>query len=549
MFIMTVAVVANAEPRRSDTINLRTPLDIPLLLSGNFGELRRNHFHSGIDFKTQGKTGLPVFAVDDGFVSRVSVSPWGFGKAVYITHPVTGLTTVYGHLESFSPDIDRLVKARQYNDETFSVDISFEPDRLPVKKGAVIARSGNSGSSGGPHLHFDIRDTESGDPLDPLEYFHSQIKDTAPPEVRELALYPINGGIVNGTSEKGTYLQPTAKKEFTGWGWVIPGIKAYDRMSGTSNIYGIKYLTLLLENDTIYHRKIDRFSFDDTRAVHTLVNYPDLVDKSAWFMTTRIAQSDPLPYMVTAKNHGIINIDSEKPYHLTWILADEYGNTSRCPFTIIGKRELTSSPIAHGQLALRDADNSIEDREVYIEIPAGALYDNEFIDFKTYTDDKYLSKVISIGNTGIPLARSFTISIPIDKDTLENKNQYCLVRLSPSGITAEESVYSDGSIDASISRFGSFAVSSDTKPPIISPIGKEKWKSSNIIKYKISDNLSGIKSWEGRVDGKWALFELDGKTGILSFRLDSNRFPGKSHTIELRVTDACGNIGSIRDKL
>lgn len=161
-FIVSISTV-NADNLPS----LAKPLDIPLILSGNFGELRNNHFHSGLDFKTQGRIGFPVHSAADGYVSRVVVSPWGFGRAVYITHPELGITTVYGHLDSFSPAIDRRVRDIQYEREQFSVDLSFKPGEIPVTKGERIATSGNAGSSGGPHLHMDVRDTESEDPLDP----------------------------------------------------------------------------------------------------------------------------------------------------------------------------------------------------------------------------------------------------------------------------------------------------------------------------------------------------------------------------------------------
>ena len=223
------------EPRRSDTVRLASPLDIPFYLAGNFAELRKNHFHSGIDFKTQGRTGLPVHSADDGYVSRVSVSPWGFGRAVYVTHPSTGLTTVYGHLEAFSPTIDKRVRAEQYARETFSIDLSFKPDEFPVKRGEVIARSGNAGSSGGPHLHMDVRDTQSGDPLDPLEYYHDRITDNVAPQVRQLAVFPADGGTVEGSTTSPRMLAPEAfATPVNAWGRIYPGIKAYDRMTGTT---------------------------------------------------------------------------------------------------------------------------------------------------------------------------------------------------------------------------------------------------------------------------------------------------------------------------
>lgn len=540
--------IGQAETRRSDTISLRAPIDIPLYLAGNFGELRRNHFHSGIDFKTQGKTGFPVHAADDGYVSRASVSPWGFGRAVYVTHPSTGLTTVYGHLEAFSPTIDKKVRSHQYERESFSIDLSFTPDELPVKKGDIIGISGNAGSSGGPHVHFDVRDTETGDALDPLEYFRNRIKDDVKPEVRQIALYPSDGGIVDGNIEKGAYRVPGKVTPFKAWGKVMAGIKAYDRMTGTSNIYGVKYMTLLQNNDTIYHRVIDRSAFETTRAVHTLINNHELAAQNAWIMVSEIPASHPLDDMVWAKDNGIITIDSAMTYKFTWVLRDEHGNTTRFPFEIQGVRSSISAPVADGQLMLWNADNLHENANFIVGVPENALYDNEFIKFSSVKNSNYLSDVVTIGSEGVALAKPFEMSISITTDTLQDKNQYCLVKINGAKRSTVTSRYENGWIDASPSSFGRYAVTMDTVPPKITPITKEKWKTTKEIKFKITDNLSGVETWRGEIDGRFALFELDGKTATLSFKLDPERFPGSSHDILLRVTDACGNVSEFNSR-
>lgn len=541
LILLTAAVLAQATPRRSDNINLRTPLDIPLILSGNFGELRRNHFHSGVDFKTQGRTGFPVYAVDDGYVSRASVSPWGFGRAVYVTHPSTGLTTVYGHLEAFSPAIDKIVRNKQYEEQTFSIDVSFKPDEIPVKRGDIIARSGNAGSSGGPHLHFDVRDTQSQDPLDPMEYFRKQITDRTPPEVRQLALYPYQAGVVEGSSENGAYRQPGTQVVFTAWGDVVPGIKAYDRMTGTTNIYGVKYLTLVMDGDTIYRRTIDRYSFDNTKAVHTIINNADLVNNSSWIMTTRVPDSQPLGSMILTRNNGVVNINSEKTYNFTWILEDEHGNKTRQNFKIKGVRTPVPAPVANGQLLLWDENNLVEADDVYIEIPENTLYENTFINVGKQRADSYFSDLVTIGDETVPLARNFDITLPLTSDTLADKSKYVLVRLKGGKRTAVKTNYSDGYVSASVPGFGTYGVTSDLTPPVIKPLNKEKWKASKTVKFKITDNLSGVDSWVGKIDGKWALFELDGKTATLWFKIDPERFPGSTHNVDLTVTDASGN--------
>ena len=527
---------------RADSVKIDPPLDIDLLLSGNFGELRRNHFHSGVDFKTQGRTGLPVYAVDSGYVSRVSVSPWGFGRAVYVTHPHLGLTTVYGHLEAFAPQIAAPVCQRQYEAETFAIDINFKPGEIPVKRHQMIARSGNSGSSGGPHLHFDVRDTETEDPLDPLEYLRGRIVDRTPPEVRLLALYPADAATIDGSPDTPAYRQPQSAKQFTAWGAVVPGIKAYDRMNGTTNIYGVKYLSLLLDGDTIYSRVIDRFSFDNTKAVNTLVDFRDLNTSGSWVMTTAVPDARPLGNMVKAKNKGVVNIKEEKTYRFTWVLEDEHGNVTRQPFIVEGRRQVPPSRKASGQLALWDADNLVEHDGAYIEIPDGALYQNQFIDVEAKPSSVYHTALYTIGSPHIPLAQPIDITLPIAADTVTDKTKYCLVRLDPGNKrTAVKARYADGCVNAKPDRFGTYALTTDTVAPKIVPLNPANWKARKTVSFKITDNLSGIESWRGEIDGRWALFELDGKTATLSFRMDPERFPGSRHTISLTVTDACGN--------
>ncbi len=544
LLVGTSSVTAR-EPRRSDTVGLASPLDIPFYLAGNFAELRKSHFHSGIDFKTQGRTGLPVHSADDGYVSRVSVSPWGFGRAVYVTHPATGLTTVYGHLEAFSPTIDKRVRAEQYARETFTIDLSFKPDEFPVKRGEVIARSGNAGSSGGPHLHMDVRDTGSSDPLDPLEYYRDRITDDVAPQVRQLAVFPAEGGIVEGSVTSPRTLAPEAfATPVNAWGRIYAGIKAYDRMTGTTNIFGIKYLTLTVDGDTVYHRVLDRFSFDTTKAIHTLVHYPGVAKSGSWVMVTRIADSNPLPDIVTAKDRGIIDINEERTYNLEWILRDEHGNTTRQPLTIVGQRTPINAEIASGQLMHWDTENSQDGEDYSVTIPEAALYDNAFVDITAAPAASGYSRAITVGDPGTPLDKGFELSIKLLNDTIADKEKYCLVRVSGNKRSAITSSYDDGWISASPDAFGTFTVTTDLNAPKITPITPKQWNGGT-VKLRITDDLSGISTYRGEIDGKFALFELDGKTATIAFVMDPERFErGKNHTVDITVTDACGNTAT-----
>lgn len=539
-----VAPGGRATPRQA---NLRVPLDIPLLLSGNFGELRRNHFHSGLDFKTQGRVGLAVYAAADGYVSRVLVSPWGFGRAVYITHPQLGLTTVYGHLNSFSTAINRPVRERQYADESFRVDIEFAPGELPVKRGELIGRSGNAGSSGGPHLHLDVRDASTGDALDPLEYYSDHIADHTPPEVRAVALYP-REGIVNGASRPVYHSGAKLSEAFNAWGRVVPAVKAYDRMDGTANIYGVKRMWLVVDGDTVYRRVIDRSPFESTRAANTLVDFGDVVADNSWNMITLVPAANPLPGMVRAQGDGSLYIDRERDYKCEFILEDHYGNRSRARFTIHGVPGEIPPPAGKGRLLAYDRDYMLREAGATVEIPAGTFYDDVLFDLDSYPPlDATYSRQYAVGALSIPLASDITVKIPVVNDTLADKRRYTMVRYNGLTPSAVGSFYAGGFMQAKVNRMGVYAVMADTVAPKITPLQPAKWGTTGEVKYRISDNLSGVDTYRAELDGKWVLMELDGKSGTLSAKLDTGRRrKGGSHELTLTVTDACGNTATDR---
>ena len=524
--------------------DLAPPMDIPLILSGNFGELRSNHFHSGLDFKTQGRTGIPIHAAEDGYVSRITVSPWGFGRAVYITHPELGLVTVYGHLDSFSNEIDKIVREKQYELEEFRVDITLTPDQIPVKRGQRIALSGNSGSSGGPHLHMDVRDAATEEALDPMPYYRKRITDKIAPQVRALALYEVDGeGSVEGaTGNHASRTGDNISKPFTAWGKVIPAIKAYDKMSGTTNIYGVKHLLLKVDGEEIYRRDIDRFDFADTRAVNTLADYAGVVNSGSWMMWTRQPQSRPLQEMITTTDDGIVTIDEEREYACEWILTDEHGNTTRRPFKIIGTPSTITPQEQKGNLMSYQGKNTYSDDNIRIIFPEHTFYDDLYFTLSTKPTPGYLSPVYEVADRTIPITGEYTIEIKLSTDTIADKSKYCLVRLNAKRRSAVDSKYEDGVIIGSPSALGNFAVTTDTTPPTIRPEKAELWGKRGRVSFLISDNLSGIKSYRGEIDGKFALFELDGKTGRAAFKMDVTRFAkGRRHDVKFTVTDACGN--------
>jgi len=530
-----------------EVANLHNPLPsipTPQHLSGNFGELRNNHFHSGLDFKTNGRTGYRVAAADSGFVSRIVVSPWGFGRAVYVEHPRTGLTTVYGHLESFSPDIDKKVRDEQYRRQQFSIDMTFAPGEIPVARGASIGRSGNAGSSGGPHLHMDVRHTATGDPVDPMPYFKTSFADKTAPEMRKLTLYAVDGeGYVDNATKN-----ETAPYRFKAWGKVYPGIKAYDRMDGTRNIYGVKHMRLTVDGRQIYSRDIDRVAFGSTRAVHTLIHFPSLKCGGEWIMTTRVPESGPLPDMIEAEGNGILDIDAERDYACVFTLEDEMGNVSKIPFTITGVRSGIPEKRTAGHKVRHNRDFIFHGNGIEVTIPAAKLYDDMQFTHTASSNGSYLSAIHKIGDYTVPLAGPIAISVEIADDSTDDKSKYCLVRLNDkgNGSRAIAARYINGRMVAEVKDFGRYAVTTDQTPPTVTRVKKT---AKDVISFILKDNLSGIASYRGEIDGKFALFELDGKTARASFTIDRSRFKptGKPHKVTMTATDACGNTTTVED--
>ena len=392
-----IILLAGITSNIAEAQQLRKPMDIPVLLSGNFGELRSNHFHSGIDFKTQGVEGKPIHSVQDGYVSRISVSPWGYGNGLYITHP-DGTTTVYGHLQKFSQKITAYLKEKQYEQESFNVNLSLTPDELPVKEGELVALSGNTGSSGGPHLHFEVRDTETEEPMDPIEYYKDLIKDTQAPKIQGIMVYSMPGkGVVNGSRRKLELKPVTAKngkQTLTGkieaWGEIGLAVKGYDYMDNTSNIYGIKDITLTADSQVIFHSNLDRFAFDETRYLNSFTDFEEWNEHRSFYIKSFVDPGNRLRF-IESLNRGILTIDEPRTYHLTYKLADAFGNTTQLSIRIEGKEQpIPEIDTENAELFHWWSDNRFGAKGIRLTIPKGNLYDDLYFRYSVKEDSAAL---------------------------------------------------------------------------------------------------------------------------------------------------------------
>ena len=526
---------------------LRKPMDIPGLLSGNFGELRSNHFHSGIDFKTQGVEGKPIHSVQDGYVSRISVSPWGYGNGLYITHP-DGTTTVYGHLQKFSQKITAYLKEKQYEQESFNVNLSLTPDELPVKEGELVALSGNTGSSGGPHLHFEVRDTETEEPMDPIEYYKDLIKDTQAPKIQGIMVYSMPGkGVVNGSRRKLELKPVTAKngkQTLTGkieaWGEIGLAVKGYDYMDNTSNIYGIKDITLTADSQVIFHSNLDRFAFDESRYLNSFTDFEEWKEHRSFYIKSFVDPGNRLRF-IESLNRGILTIDEPRTYHLTYQLADAFGNTTRLSIQIEGKEQpIPEVDTENTELFHWWSDNRFGAKGIRLAIPKGNLYDDLYFRYSVKEDSTALGATHILHNKPVAFHKSAKLSLRLQTDTLENKQQYGIVRLQNGRRSWTGGVYRNGWVDADIKETGSYTLGQDLVPPTITPLNPATWVSKQAIALRLSDNLSGVQTYRGEIDGQYVLFEMNSKS-VITYHFDKERLARGKHTLKLFVTDACGN--------
>ncbi|WP_289304838.1 M23 family metallopeptidase [Parabacteroides goldsteinii] len=526
---------------------LRKPMDIPVLLSGNFGELRSNHFHSGIDFKTQGVEGKPIHSVQDGYVSRISVSPWGYGNGLYITHP-DGTTTVYGHLQKFSQKITAYLKEKQYEQESFNVNLSLTPDELPVKEGELVALSGNTGSSGGPHLHFEVRDTETEEPMDPIEYYKDLIKDTQAPKIQGIMVYSMPGkGVVNGSRRKLELKPVTAKngkQTLTGkieaWGEIGLAVKGYDYMDNTSNIYGIKDITLTADSQVIFHSNLDRFAFDESRYLNSFTDFEEWKEHRSFYIKSFVDPGNRLRF-IESLNRGILTIDEPRTYHLTYQLADAFGNTTQLSIQIEGKEQpIPEVDTENTELFHWWSDNRFGAKGIRLTIPKGNLYDDLYFRYSVKEDSTALGATHILHNKPVAFHKSAKLSLRLQTDTLENKQQYGIVRLQNGRRSWTGGVYRNGWVDADIKEMGSYTLGQDLVPPTITPLNPATWVSKQAIALRLSDNLSGVQTYRGEIDGQYVLFEMNSKS-VITYHFDKERLARGKHTLKLVVTDACGN--------
>lgn len=534
--------------------NLTPPLTPPLYLSGNFGELRNNHFHSGIDFKTNQSINKPIFAVDSGYISRIVISPTGYGKALYINHK-NGLTSVYAHLYKFSYDIENYAYQQQMEQQSYKIDINVPDSLFIITKGEEIARSGNTGSSAGPHLHFELRNTQTEQVLDPIPYYKDMLKDTQPPIIKSILVSTLsNSGIIENNYSSKIYTSLVKegniyhlKQPISAWGKLGIALKCYDQMDGTSNIYGVKNIRLFVDSCLIFNSILSEFSFDETRYINSFIDYRIFKTGNGFYQKCYIDPNNKLSF-INSKSRGIIDINEERKYKLVFELEDEFGNCSKLYIDITGiKKNIQSEIVECENLFTWQTNNRFRAKGIDLKIPKGGIYDSFCFEYSKKESENTLSATHILHNENVPLHLYAELAIHLNKDILNDTMKYGIVQQTPKGDKWIGGIYKTGWIVGNIREFGTYTISIDTIAPQIIPIGTpNQWYSSGIIELRLVDNKSGIKSFKCYIDETFELFEQNNKN-IIYKRLASLPRKGVLHELRIEVIDKCGNISHYKE--
>lgn len=522
------------------------PLQVPLVLSGTFGELRSNHFHSGLDIKTEQREGLPVLASAEGYISRINVAHFGYGKALYIQHP-NGFTTVYGHLKNFSPKIEEYIKKIQYARENYEVEVYPTASDLPVEQGELIASSGNTGGSGGPHLHFEIRD-ENQRPMNPL-MFGFDLKDTRAPIVAGVYVYPMgeNAHVDGSAQRQKLKLIPQQDGSFQAekieaCGDIGFGINTVDQLDAAPNQNGVYRIAANANGEKLFQANFEIFSFAETRHLNQLIDYGYYTTNNRRIQKLFVEPSNPLSIYSHVTNDGILNVQDSLSYNYSILVTDFAGNERLVRIPIEGRHRDAITPRPEKVTEYFVAANTgaqFEENGIDVYIPKNSLYQD------VYLDVSFENEKVTLHEDVVPIHSNINIGFDVSKYRPEDREQMFIARLNKWGTPNYSSTTKEGDRFTTKTRtFGTYTLARDTKAPVVVPVNfrNGQWISGNKdLKVKISDDLSGINSFRATVNGKFILMEYEYKQNLLTHTFEDGIVTETENLLKIEVTDNVGN--------
>lgn len=526
----------------------QSPLLIPLDLSGSFGELRSNHFHSGLDFKTKGVEGLPVYAAGDGYVSRIKISVFGYGKAIYITHP-NGYTSVYGHLQKANGAIETYIKSKQYKEQSYEVEMYLFPTELPVKKGDIIAFSGNTGGSGAPHLHFEFRNTKSEEILNPMHFgFKKIINDDRKPVIQGVVVYPLDSTTVNKSQKPininfskqsdGSYLGTKVQAN----GRIGFGINAYDFCTNAYNKNGLYKVKAYLNGVLQYQFGFDSFAFDESRYINNFIDY-----ERFHLMGQRIQKlfqlSDyPLSIVAGNKKDGTIKVNPNSNYNYRIELYDFHENKVEVliPIEFASSNPNILNTIQKTPYFVKAKNEAIfEKSNVSVQIPENAFYNNFYLNFDVNGD------ILTLHDDSVPVHKNITITFnDVQGLTEEQLSKTFIATLDGYKLSYNKTYRKGNSFTIKTKSLGKYKLAQDTTPPRIYNVNFVEGstiKDLKTISVSVNDLHSDIDTFNAYLNGKWILMEYDYKTKKLIHNLDDNICVQGRNDLKIVVTDNLQN--------
>ena len=527
-----------------------SPVEIPILLSGTFGEFRKTHFHTGVDIKTQGKEGLKIRAIDDGDLIRVKVSTSGYGKAVYIRH-YDGTTSVYAHLKKFSPKIQHIIKRLQYEKKRYEIEKFFKEGEIKVKKSEIIGISGNTGGSSGPHLHFELRDTKMEKPLNPLKYGY-YVADTIPPSIENIFIYKfLKDKIfkkikIRLNRNENIY---SVKDTIESTGILGFGYSGYDRQNSSYNRNGIYKRDLMINGKSVFSYKFDELTFQDGKKIDLLIDYKAYnIDK---IRIKKLYQNinSKFSFLENGDNYGLFNVVEDSLYNIKIIFEDINKNKSIVSMIIKGSKnenrfDFSESDIEN-KLYYPDLEYEKKYENLKFKIPKNAFYEPTELNFDYKLDTISIKRFTKAPKNGLKLE----FLIPKNLDSI-NLRQTCVGKLNINKKGEKNKLQyvfgnkNDSLIFVKSMSGGKYFLTKDTIPPSIKPVNfkNKKWVTNlSTLKIRVDDEFSGIKKYTASINGKWILMEHEPKRKLLFFEFDDLNFDKAELKFNLHVEDMVGN--------
>jgi Peptidase family M23 len=541
-----------AQPASYPKYYFRNPLDIPMELQANMGELRPDHWHMGLDIRTNQKENLMVHAAADGYIAAIGVRPESFGRFIIINHP-NGLSTLYAHLNDFFPALEQYVTEQQYKKESWAIELSFTNDRFRVSKGQFIAYSGNTGGSQGPHLHFEIFDTKTEKRLNPL-LFGLPIPDNVPPNIVKLAMYdrsrstyeqsPILFSLKNTDSGYIISKLPVIK---TGLNKISFAVQAFDRMSNSNNPNGIFSAKLYVDDELQVQFVLDSISYDETVYVNAQIDYKFRHSGGAWLQHLSQLPGDHGVVYKKIKGDGVITLADTNIHAVSIEVKDANFNTSVINFAVQHDDSIaTAGMLATGNPYLfPNRINEIRESDFEMYLPETTLYDTiPLLYYRNSSSSVYsVSPACQVNDASVPLHNSATVRIKPDKPIPDEWKNKLVIQRSGGGNSIRKATWEGQWLTAKFGDFGSFQAFADVIAPQVNELGKgdtADLSPASRILFTPTDNFGVIKNFRAELDSQWIRFTNDkGKNWIYTFE---ERCPYGVHHLKVTVEDLVGNV-------